>query len=396
MSVSEDDEAQKMLDTNKAVAEQKAMLEALMGGKGGGISQQSAKENMSVKVTKETPSKPKEVMKTPQPIADFNKSPPPRSFAMCVDQAYLSCEAAIRDGKKLIEVEFPPLPQQALDNGALGADVILDAQISHARQFARYFTGKKVAIVFPDIVERNRFMGDTSFGGKSAKMVKDKLYDTVSDNVRYSALGGGYKGSFIERLWVKQEYVPDVEETDDVFVIIGASAQELPDVKKFCEAAGDRPVILFNLKLQTLRGDFGLPAFPGKKLHYDWLCTAFPAYHVLPRQYTRTISRPPFLINYSGCLFRTYPGKWQVLLEVPDVEKGGGMYERVRLEDKRPALSELREVLAQELQLDGLDDNEKGDKKVFGVDLATLRAGVVVKTWWEQDIDKTVSDDWRN
>ena len=124
------------------------------------------------------------------------------------------------------------------------------------------------------------------------------------------------------------------------------------------EAAGDRPVILFNLKLQTLRGDFGLPAFPPKSLHYDWLSTAIPAYHVLPRAYTRTVTKPPFLINYSGCLFRTYPGKWQVLLEVPDTDNGGGKYERVRWEEKRPALSELRELLGQELQLDGLDDNE--------------------------------------
>jgi len=261
---------------------------------------------------------------------------------------------------------------------------------------ARYFGNKKVAIVFADIIERNRFLEDTSFGGKSAKMKEDKLYDTVSENLRYSALGGGFKGSFIERLWVKQEYVEDVAPEDEIFIIIGASAQELPDVRKFCEAAGDRPVILFNLKLQTLRGDFGLPAFPPKSLHYDWLSTAIPAYHVLPRAYTRTVTKPPFLISYSGCLFRTYPGKWQVLLEVPDTDNGGGKYERVRWEEKRPALSELRELLGQELQLDGLDDNEGGDKKLLGVDLATLRKGVVIKTWWEQDVDKTVSDDWRN
>lgn len=58
--------------------------------------------------------------------------------------------------------------------------------------------------------------------------------------------------------------------------------------------------------------------------------------------------------------------------------------------------SQLRELLGKELQLDGLDDNEGGDKKIMGVDLATLRKGVVIKTWWEQDVDKTVSDDWRS
>jgi hypothetical protein len=88
--------------------------------------------------------------------------------------------------------------------------------------------------------------------------------------------------------------------------------------------------------------------------------------------------------------------KKQILLEVPDEREGGGKYERVQLLDKRPALSELRELLATELQLDGLDNNEDGKKKLLGVDLNKLRSGVVVKTWWEQDVDKTVSDDWRN
>ena len=44
-------------------------------------------------------------------------------------------------------------------------------------------------------------------------------------------------------------------------------------------------------------------------------------------------------------------GKWQALLEVPDTENGGGKYQRVKLLEKRPALSEMREILAEELQL---------------------------------------------
>ena len=34
-----------------------------------------------------------------------------------------------------------------MDNGAIGAYTILDAQIQHARGFARFFEGKNVAIV---------------------------------------------------------------------------------------------------------------------------------------------------------------------------------------------------------------------------------------------------------
>ena len=43
----------------------------------------------------------------------------------------------------------------------------------------------------------------------------------------------------------------------------------------------------------------------------------------------------------SPSLLRLIPRERQVLLEVPDEQKGGGKYERVKLLDKRPALSEV-------------------------------------------------------
>jgi len=319
----------------------------------------------------------------PEPFKDPSRTPPPKSFRMCVEQAYLSAKQAIEDGHKLIEIEFPPLPQSAMDNEAIGADTILKAQIQHSTDFAKLFKNKKTAIVFADIVERNRFIDDeTSSNPQSWR-----------GNIRFTALKGGFKGSLIERVWINKDFVSEVQEDDDMFIIIGASAQELPDVRELCKAAGDRPVILFNLKLQVLRGDFGLPFFPSKSLHNDWLCEALPAYFMLPKSYTKTIAGPPFLINYSGALFRTYPGKWQMLLEVPD-EDGGGRYQRVRMLDKRPALSDVREELAKELQLDGLDGEE--GQEIFGLNLKQLRNGVVVKTWWEKDLDDAKSDKWRS
>ena len=169
---------------------------------------------------------------------------------MCVEQAYISSKNALEKGYRLLEVEFPPIPQKALDNSALGADVILRAQIEHARDFARMFECKKVAIVFPDIVERNRFIEDGDVDVSMQSSSANPYAGTA--NYRYSALGGGYKGSWFYRLLVQQEYVPDVADEDDMFVVIGASAQELPEVRSLCEAAGDRPVILFNLKLQVM------------------------------------------------------------------------------------------------------------------------------------------------
>jgi hypothetical protein len=366
------------------VEAEKQKLAALVGE--GTAELPEVADMMSEKGKDGGPEKPayKSSIVQPAPFKNPDTTPPPNSFQMCAEQAYLSAKAAIDAGHRLLEVEFPPLPQSAMDNGAIGAYTILEANIRHARNFARLFEGKNVAIIFSDADERSILVEEEENAAASSPR--------RPGSVRYSALGGGVKGSYFTG--AGQTKVEEVQKDDDMFIIIGASAQELPDVKKLCDKAGDRPVVLFNLKLQILRGDFGLPFFPGRDLHYKWLCKALPVYHVRPTPYTRTLSSPPFLINFSGAIFRTWPGKWQALLEVPDTENGGGKYQRVSNLDKRPALSEMREILAEELQLDALDTQKDG--KIFGIDLKVLRSGVVAKTWWEKDVDNCESDAWRD
>ena len=379
--VESQDSAKKMQDD---LEKEKAKLAALVSD--AAMPMPEVADMMSEKGSVESPLKPayQSSVVQPAPFKNPDFTPPPKSFQECSEQAYLSAKAAIAAGHRLLEVEFPPLPQSAMDNGAIGAYTILDAQIQHARTFARLFEDKRSCIVFSDSDERNILVeddGKTSAGPRRP------------GSVRYTALGGTIRGSYLFG-GDGQTKVEEVQDDDDLFIVIGASAQELPDVKALCERAGDRPVVLFNMKLQIIRGDLGLPFFPGKDLHYNWLSTAVPVYHVRPTPYTRTLSTPPYLINFSGAIFRTWPGKWQALLEVPDTDNGGGKYERVTNLDKRPALSEMRELLAEELQLDALDPQKDG--KLFGIDLKTLRGGVVAKTWWEKDIDKCVSDAWRD
>ena len=70
----------------------------------------------------------------------------------------------------------------------------------------------------------------------------------------FLSLMGGRKGD-----------VTPVEGTD-LYIIIVASAQELPDVEELHLADTDVPIVFFNMKLDTLRGDLGVPAFPPKDL----------------------------------------------------------------------------------------------------------------------------------
>lgn len=96
--------------------------------------------------------------------------------------------------------------------------------------------------------------------------------------------------------------------------------------------------------METLRGDLGLFGFPPKALHYRFLSKFKPArsrpppptplHHraprgcgiidapsllpraaqvlfLRPRAYSKSVNVAPFLVNYSGALFREYPGPWQ-------------------------------------------------------------------------------------
>ena len=50
----------------------------------------------------------------------------------------------------------------------------------------------------------------------------------------------------------------------DLFIVVNASTIELPDVEKYiAETVGDRPLVLWNLELDTLRADLGEHAKPG-------------------------------------------------------------------------------------------------------------------------------------
>ncbi len=70
--------------------------------------------------------------------------------------------------------------------------------------------------------------------------------------------------------------------------------------------------MLWNMELDTLRGDLGLPAFPSKDMQYQFLCRFRPVFYLRPRDYSKSVPVPPFIVNYSGALFREYPGPWQV------------------------------------------------------------------------------------
>merc|ERR1711924_463567 len=81
--------------------------------------------------------------------------------------------------------------------------------------------------------------------------------------------------------------------------------------------------------------------------------------HLLPAQppVQQSVNVPPFLINYSGALFREYPGPWQVMLRQDD-----GSLVCVAEDDVRFTLGEAKYELMEAM---GLRTEEKGSTMEF-------------------------------
>ncbi|KAL3919861.1 MAG: hypothetical protein SGARI_007098, partial [Bacillariaceae sp.] len=170
----------------------------------------------------------------------------------------------------------------------------------------------------------------------------------------------------------------------DLYVCIVASAQELPDIEELHNAVKDDniPIVLYNMKLDVLRGDLGAPAFPPKAFQDRFLSRVKPIYYLRTRQYSRSTPKPPFLVNYQGCLFRAYPGQYQTLLDT-----GTGSYRRLLGSAVRPALGTFKEQLTQALRDEGVLAKTEGSALDF------LRVGYKTTTWWEEEREEA-SDEW--
>jgi len=303
-----------------------------------------------------------------------------------------AAEMAIDDGHRLLEVEFPPLPANVLEMDDVSAYDVAKANVNLALDFAKSFANTDrvdgVAIMLPDESEKQIMLEDLT--------LEEKVYPGVT----LTSLRRGEEGD--TRVFKPEDLLVGLMgrgsggtvravEGADMYVIVVASAQELPDVEELyeltkAEEGKKSPVIVFyNLKLDVLRGDLGAPAFPGKDFQDRFLSRVKPVYYLRTRQYSRSVSAPPFIVNFQGCIFRSYPGHYQTLLDT-----GTGRYRKVVGNDVRPALGEFKEQLTDALREEGVIASKEEEGGLFGF----LRTGYKTTTWWE-DEREDASLEWR-
>eukprot|EP00741_Cyanophora_paradoxa_P004299 tig00000792_g4173.t1 len=300
--------------------------------------------------------------------------PFPIDFNEICSQIASAVGAALKEGVTYMEVEFPPLPQRILDSTSSSSYQVADATVAHAVSIAKQLKlDGTIKIVYPDEAEKNR--------------AADVVGDRPQPNVELAALTDGFDSQ-------RGTFKLSAETDDAIYFIMTASCQELPDVERFVnERTAGRPVVLFNLKLETLKGDLGLPFFPSKDMQYRFLSKFRAVYYLRYRGYSRSTFKPPYVLNYGGFLFRCFPGGWQVLADNKTATPA-----LVSELPERPNLGVVKRLVQEHLGIGDFESKEKAtavEKGGLAGFISKMREGVKETTWWEDADAKCASREWR-
>lgn len=306
---------------------------------------------------------------------------PPSTFFKCVEQAVEGARAAMKDGNTLLEVEFPPLPLEYLEDSASSARDIADANTRWSVEFAKSFVNMgKISIIYPDQPELDdaikfveggngpKLNGLNPFPNMTLATVRaDSIKNAKSIDQIIGSIFGATVGGTVEP-------IPDTK----MYIAVISSTQELPDLEKLHDMDPSIPLVLFNLRLDTLRGDLGLPLFPGRDLHHRFLSRVKPAYYMKSRSFATSLRKPPFIVNFSGLTYRCYPEPFQSILNT-----GGSKSKVVYSGPARPTNLDFRNQLSGSLLIKGISQDE-----------LLVTNGQLV--WWEKELDKEASPNWRS
>jgi hypothetical protein len=184
-------------------------------------------------------------------VAEFktfaSKQPPPASFFELQKECVRAIRLARKDGHKLLEVEFPPLPAAVLEMDDVSAYEVAAANLNLAIDTCKGLLQSddinKIAIVLPDEAELDiatvSVGTDTPYPGVSLSSVRmsdpDDKRIFKPEQLILGLFGRG-SGGLVKA-------TPGV----DVYIILLASAQELPDIEELALLDPDKTIVFYNM-----------------------------------------------------------------------------------------------------------------------------------------------------
>ncbi|MGA7933525.1 MAG: DUF1995 family protein [Kovacikia sp.] len=136
-----------------------------------------------------------------------------------------------------------------------------------------------------------------------------------------------------------------VDPEDQAFLFVAPTSIEILPVEQVCNAAGDRPSVLFNPRLEDM-GTVGI-GFTARNIRKRFLETFEPCYYLRP-------------LN-QAVMFRCYPSPWQVWLET-----GEDTYRLVAEDLEKPNSERLDAIMVQAM------GTQKAPKRGFLAELQQL------------------------
>ncbi len=115
-----------------------------------------------------------------------------------------------------------------------------------------------------------------------------------------------------------------IDPADQLYLFMSPSAVEVAPVEQICQAAGDRPIVLLNPRLEDV-ATIGI-GYAGRQLRERFLNTIEPCYYLRP-------------LDDRSVLMRCYPALWQVWLETD------GVYRLIAEEHQKPDSEKLDAIL---------------------------------------------------
>jgi hypothetical protein len=213
----------------------------------------------------------------------------PNSLEDAIAESIVSTRAAIEAGYPRVSIElvFPELRNMPL------AQQFAEGFISHGAGLKIFFTDAGTA------AWAKRNWPDVPYKFASLDVAGSRQTTTVEEQV---------------------------EEDDQIYLFVAPTAVEIGPVEQICNAAGDRPVILLNPRLEDV-AIIGI-GYAARQIRERFITTIEPSYYLRP-------------IDDPLALTRRYPLPWQLWLE-----ESAGEWRSVEEALQKPDSEELENMIA--------------------------------------------------